>query len=284
MSNCGLETCFDAYFESNYRLLGCVTDNKVYQSILSNYCERDKCSKLNIGEKIVVNGTEIQLKAGMKISDVVEEINKNSSKTGVTALATGADGTGSGSYLTLRNNRFGSKYDLKIKSLTSNEGAGTTGIGTKEMSGDDHVGQLGGGSGMVGLDVQGTINGEAATGDGQMLTGSSDDKDAKAKGLALMITSEGPMSTKLRFSKGFGAVMRDKVVGMTGKTGIFTQTQESLNDEIDTTNQSIADMETRLLAQQDRLYAQFSSMESQLAKLQNQGSYLTSMLSGSSKK
>lgn len=238
---------------------------------------------LGADETIVVNGTNIDLKAGMKLSDVVDEINKKSTVTGVAALATGSDGTGTGGYLTLRNVRYGSNHDITIKSLTSNGGAGTTGIGTKEISGADPIGQSGGGIGMVGLDVQGTINGEAAKGEGQVLTGISEDKNAKAKGLALMITSQGPMTSDVHYTKGFGAIMRDLVVGMTGKNGIFTQTQESLNSEIDATNQNIVDMETRILAQQDRLYAQFSAMETQLAKLQDQGNYLTSMLSGSSK-
>lgn len=238
---------------------------------------------LGADESIKVNGKTIELKANMTINDVVNEINKYSRETGVSVLATAADGTGTGDYLTFRSTRYGSKHDIKISSLTSNAGAGTTGIGTKEITSADPSGESGGGTGLVGLDVQGTINGETATGDGQTLTGSSEDKDAKAKGLALMITSTGPMTSSVKYTKGFGAIVRDMVVGMTSKNGIFTQTQDSLNKEIDDTSKSILDMETRLLAQQDRLYAQFSQMESQLSKLQQQGNFLSSQLASLNK-
>lgn len=38
-----LKTSFEAYWKTNYKLLGCVMPTKETQSILSNYCNRDKC-------------------------------------------------------------------------------------------------------------------------------------------------------------------------------------------------------------------------------------------------
>ena len=222
----------------------------------------------------VGNIVQIDLTAGMTLSDIVTEINKYSSDTGVSALATGSDGTGTGNYLTLRTVRYGSKADLNAYSSLSNGGTNTTGVGIQLISAAEPEGETGTGVGLLGLDVEGTINGEDCTGSGQILTADPADENSDIKGLMLMITSSGTLTSSVYFTKGAGARLRDAVLDMTSSTGIITAAEDSLNTRIDDLDDDIADMEVRLLAQQDRLYEQFNTMEIQLARLQQQGSYL----------
>ena len=222
----------------------------------------------------VENIVEVDLTSGMTLSEIVTEINKYSSDTGVSALATGSDGTGTGNYLTLRTVRYGSSADLKAYSSLSNGGANTTGLGNVLVSAADPDGETGTGVGLVGLDVEGTIDGEDCTGSGQILAADPANENSDVEGLTLMVTSSGTLTSKVYFTKGAGARIRDAVLDMTSSTGIITAAEDSLNTRIDALGDDIADMETRLLAQQERLYKQFNTMEVQLAKLQQQGSFL----------
>lgn len=221
----------------------------------------------------------VKLTAGMTLDQVVTEVNKYSSKTGVSAVATGAGGSGSGSYLTLRSTRYGSASDITVFSNLSNGGSNTTGLGNVSATGANPGGETGTGIGFVGLDVQGTVNGEKCTGKGQLLTAEPEDKYSKIKGLSLQITASAPLNSKITFTKGVAAATRDLLVNMTSSKGSVTLVQESINTEISDYDDRIADMETRLLDYQDRMYEKFNMMESQLAKLQQQGNYLTSQLS-----
>lgn len=233
---------------------------------------------LDADEYLTINSKIVNFKAGMSLSDIVNEINKHSAETGVSALATGADGTGTGNYLTLRSLRYGSTTDIKVTSSRSNASGITTGIGNVEVSAENSAGE--GGTGFVaGLDVQGTINGEKATGSGQILTAAPDDDKSPIKGLVLQITSASVFSSNINYTKGVGSRLRDLLVNMTSSTGIITAAQKSLTSEIEDIDDRISELESRLLDKEARLYEQFNRMESQLAKLQQQGNYLAAQLS-----
>lgn len=239
--------------------------------------------KLAADETLTINSVKINLTQNMTLTDAINEINKHSSETSITATATGADGTGTGGYLSLRTAQYGSKYDFTAYSSTSNTGAGTSGLGKSSISAakPDAEGDEVAASGAVGLDIVGTINGQAATGAGQVLTAKPANPKNPVNGLTLMITSSEPISSKITYSKGIGTSLRDMLVGMTSTKGIFATTQGSINTEVADFDKTIADMEIEITNKTDRLYAQFNSMESQLSQLQSQGNYLASMLGGS---
>jgi flagellar hook-associated protein 2 len=232
----------------------------------------------------------ISLSHEWTLSRVIEEINAYSDKTGVSAVATKADGTVSSTpeentYLTLRSTRYGAAANVYAYSSLSNSAGGTSGLGNKLVSVNDSDwgGEGGTGQGLAGLDVAGTINGEACKGAGQMLTANPATSNNSIKGFCLLITSAAPLSTKVYFTKGIGTLLRDTLVNMTSLTGTVTAAQDSINTEISDLNKSIADMEQRLTIQEEKLYAQFNAMESQLAKLQEQGNYLTQQLAALNK-
>lgn len=224
--------------------------------------------------------TPISLSRGWTLSRVIAEINTYSDRTGVAAVATKADGTVSSNpeenvYLTLRSVRYGSTANVYAFSNVSNSTGSTSGLGKKLVTISDPGGESGTGVGLAGLDVAGTINGEACKGTGQMLTANPADSNSAIKGLSLLITSTSPMSTKVYFTKGIGTLLRDTLVSMTSLTGIVTAAQNSINTEISDLDKRIADMEERLNTQEEKLWKQFNNLESQLAKLQDQGNYLT---------
>lgn len=233
---------------------------------------------LTVDETISVNGTSIELTAGMGLDQVIARINSYSTDTGVMAIKTGEDGTGTGNHLTFRRVQYGSAHVVSVSSNKSRAAGVTTGLGSTAVSSTNPAGEDGLGQGMEGLDVKGTINGEEATGRGQVLSISSASSTNLAKGLSLMITATEPMSTTVRFTKGVGASLRDLLNNMTSAGGTMRTAQDGLNSHISDLTESIASMEARLADQEARIYSQFNAMEAQLAKLQQQGNYLAAQL------
>jgi flagellar hook-associated protein 2 len=230
----------------------------------------------------------ISLDQGWSLDRVVAEINKNSTETGATAIATKQDGTVSANsdentYLTIRAVRYGSDSVVHAYSSLSNSTGNTTGLGNKLVSATDPTGESGTGTGLLGLDVVGTINGKNCTGSGQSLTADPTDSKSAVKGLSLLITSTTTLASKVYFTKGIATSLRDTLINMTSTTGAITKAQDSCTTEMSDLDKSIADMSDRLQTQQDKLYAQFNAMESQLAELQQQGNYLTQQFTAMNK-
>lgn len=232
--------------------------------------------------------TAIKLTQNMKLSEVVERINSSSATTGVSALATKSDGTIStdaseNTYLTLRSLAYGSSSNVVVFSSASNADGnadGSTGIGTTQLSATTPIGE---GNityqALAGLDVQGTINGDEATGIGQVLTAKPVKANQPQEGLGILITADDPMSTTIYFKKGVGTLLRDFLANATSSTGMISQIEDSINDEMTDLDKQISDWDTRLADQQTRIETEFQNMETQLGTLQDQGNYLSSQIS-----
>lgn len=235
-------------------------------------------------ESLTLNGTTIALTNGMTQAEVIAAINAKTSVTGVTARATGADGTGTGSYLTLESGQHGSAYTLSVVSSMSNGGAAPvanrTGIGTTLVTESVAAGEAGTGSGARGVNVAGTINGETATGSGQMLTGSVG--NATTAGLVLQVTamttgSHGP----LVFTRGVGGELERMIQELIdGTESTVEQARSSVQAEIGAVSKDMKLADERLTALQERLRAQFTAMESTLGRLQNQSAQLAQQIAG----
>jgi flagellar hook-associated protein 2 len=239
---------------------------------------------LAAAENLSVNGKSIALDKDMTIDDVIARINAYSSETNVMAVKTGADGTGTGNYLTFRRLQYGGAYEVTVVSNLSYTAGDTTGVGNVKVTSADAGGESTLGQGLVGLNVAGKINGEEATGNGQILSIRSTTSKNAAKGLSLLITATEPLSSvKVVFTKGVGAALRELLSSMTSTTGRITEAQDSLNSAITQADTEIADWDTRLTDQENRLYEQFSTLEAQLAKLQQQSDYLTAQFSALNK-
>src|SRR5207244_4567518 len=125
---------------------------------------------LGADETLTINGVSVALTAGMTQAQVVNSINERTRATGVTAAATGANGSGAGNYLTFLTTGYGSAAAVSVVSSRSSArvpGPGraddSTGVGSVAATAGSAGGETGSGTGQAGLDVIGTINGETAT-------------------------------------------------------------------------------------------------------------------------
>ncbi|MGQ9697809.1 MAG: flagellar filament capping protein FliD [Armatimonadota bacterium] len=228
-------------------------------------------------EVLTINGTAVNLTAGMTLSQVVSAINAVSSTSGVTASATGANGEGTGQYLTLTSLSYGS---LSSVSAVSSQSAysGGTGIGTIVVTQANPAGETGSGTGAAGQDVQGTINGEPATGSGQMLIGA--DGNPNTAGLRLLVTAQtvGEHGV-VKITRGIADAVDQLLAFVTDTTNGPVQTaQNGLNAQIEDVKREIEEMQSRIDAATERLRKEFTDMEAALGKLQSQGNYLSAQI------
>jgi flagellar hook-associated protein 2 len=231
-------------------------------------------SPLAQDETLTINGVEIALSAGMTQTQVISKINEYTSQTGITASSS------SGS-LTLRKGFYGSSQHITAQSSVSvsqNPGA-NSGVGNVSVTEASPQGESGTGTGALGLDVQGTINGEAATGSGQYLTGNAGNSNTEGLKVRVTATVAGSYGN-LVFTRGIGGLLTDYADDITGLlTGSIATAQTSLQDQIGDIDDEIATLQARLAVQEERLYTQFNAMESALNRLQSQANFLTQQFS-----
>lgn len=125
-----------------------------------------------------------------------------------------------------------------------------------------------------GVDVAGTINGEAATGAGRILRGNSG--QSNVDGLSVMYTGTetgevGSVTLTLGVAEGFYRSIFQMVDSF---EGYITNKQDSLKRYIDRLEDQIADMEAQLERKRSRMVQQFVAMEKVVSKLQTQMSWL----------
>lgn len=101
-------------------------------------------------ETLTINGVAINLQAGLSQQDVVDQINQYTGQTGVIAQI------GTGGATELYSTAFGSHATINVQSNVT-AAATSTGFGTLLQT-------------ASGTDIQGTINGETAVGNGNVLT------------------------------------------------------------------------------------------------------------------
>lgn len=142
---------------------------------------------------------------------------------------------------------------------------------------------LTGATSIAGLDVAGTINGESASGSGQILTG--DSGNATSDGLALLVTlteaevsgldSEGVVT----LVEGIGARVSDRLKALTDATdGRLANRTSRLTRQIDEYDAEIKKMEERLEDKRVSLLGDFARLEASLAVLNSQGDMLIQQL------
>ncbi|GJQ60187.1 MAG: hypothetical protein D8M57_03215 [Candidatus Scalindua sp. AMX11] len=174
----------------------------------------------------------------------------------------------SGNNFVLTHNNYGSALGFEITELTDTLGA--EGI-------------------QAGVDVAGTINGENATGVGQILTGDAPATDltTSIEGLVLRITStdkgDGDKGT-VTLTKGVAEQMFYNIDSIVNSIdGLLTVRMDGLQDSIDNLQGTIDDMEDRLTTEQSNLEYKFVQLELNLARLQSVSSFLSQQLGSLSK-
>jgi len=140
----------------------------------------------------------------------------------------------------------------------------------------------------AGVDVAGTINGEAATGTGQILVGDAPpdiSSSTSVEDLTIKVTSTTTGSKgNVKLTMGVGERMFNDIDSIIDQfDGLLTIRMDGLQDTIDNMQKSILAMEGRLAMETLRLNQQFVALELNLSKLQSVSSFMAQQLGQLSK-
>ncbi len=129
-----------------------------------------------------------------------------------------------------------------------------------------------------GVDVAGSINGEAATGVGQVLTGNSDEANIDGLTIKYTGTATGEIGT-IKLTLGAAELFDRSLFGITDAfEGYVAFKQNSLQDQVQQTTKQIEEMEDRLGKKKEHMISRFVTMELALSKLQNQSNWLAGQI------
>jgi flagellar hook-associated protein 2 len=124
-----------------------------------------------------------------------------------------------------------------------------------------------------------TINGQAATIDGQLIYGAA---GTSVEGLILGFTppgGAGSLDTTIHFSQGIAGTMASAAAALvddtTGTVHFATDQLSQANDSLD---KQISAWDDRLSATEDQLRRQFTNLETLISQMHNQSSYLSAVL------
>lgn len=202
----------------------------------------------------------LTINSGSSLSDTVNRINSDSKLKDLVIASVNGDGK-----LTIESKRFGTAGNF---SVTSNLAAGTdnSGIGLTSL-----------GTTVNGTDIQGTINGEEATGNGQYLVGKAG--NATTEGLQIQFTGTTTgLVGSISLRKGIGTQASDLVSSfLDSVNGILTASDNTLKAQYDDINDQIASLNDRMALKEADLRAKFTRMEEAISKIQSQGSRLSAL-------
>lgn len=166
-----------------------------------------------------------------------------------------------GNTLEISSVRAGSKSSIEITSVDVNS-AVTLGLGV--------------GIGSTGLDVGGTIGGEPASGEGNILTAAV---GSNAEGLQLLIGPGAPGSRgTVTFSRGLANQLDVLLDDYLASDGLLQNRSDGLQDRVDDMDEQREALERRLEAIETRYRTQFAGLDILLAQLQSTSEYLTQQL------
>ena len=133
--------------------------------------------------------------------------------------------------------------------------------------------------GTTGLNVEGTINGETATGFGQNLTGSSTSETAQAKGLKIKITG-GALGDRgtVNFSRGLAAALANTLGEYRGATGLLESRVSDYESRLDDLEEERDTLDLRMERFEERLRLQFIAMDRLVGEYNNTLSFLDQQL------
>lgn len=185
--------------------------------------------------------------------------------------------------------------DGKIKLTDDTTGASLMTLTLTEPAGLD-FGTVSASTGIIngsdsGVDVAGTINGEAATGSGRVLTGDAPatGETTSVEGLSVKVTltpdqlaSQGESQGNVKITMGVAEKFDRALYDITDPIdGYVAFKQESLNNSIDDSETQIEQMEAFLDRRTETLINRFVAMELALSKIKSQSDWLTGQINAS---
>ena len=141
----------------------------------------------------------------------------------------------------------------------------------------------------LGVDVEGTINGEAASGDGRILRGDSGNPNTDGLGVRITLTAaqliaQGQDQGSVKVVQGVANKLSRTLSAMTDPLdGLIATREGAIEDTIQSNVDQIERLLERLELKQSTLQRQFTVMETTLAELNSMGSFLGSQLASLSR-
>lgn len=178
--------------------------------------------------------------------------------------------------LQLTSMAYGSSASFAVTSTAA--GAGTTGLATVADNPQS----------FTGTDVQGTINGQAAAGIGQLLQGAS---GTAAQGLLVLVSATpaqvtsggGSINSTVTYQPGIAQALAN-VAYTAGNpaNGSLVNATAGVQSNMNDLSKQISNWDPILQEQLDQLNAEFGAMETSLASLKATQTYLTQFMSSAS--
>lgn len=198
---------------------------------------------------------------GDSLQDLADKVNQNANlKDRLTASVEGGK-------LVFVSKNFGASTAFEIKSnlaaADNNSGLGTTG-----------------GTATAGLNIAGTINGEAATGSGQFLIGN--EGNTNTEGLQIQYTGSATgLVGSVNFTSGLSQRITSVLSSFTDSVdGILTANDNSIKDQIKDFDVRLEELADQLQLREAFLRQRFAVMEQAIASLNAQQSQIGAITSG----
>lgn len=188
-------------------------------------------------------------------TEIQSKINGNADITKVGASVSVSE---SGGVFTITSNRYGSEYSVGVSGGTAKAAL----FGTPLIT--------------TGLDVAGKINGVAATGSGQTLTGAEGND---SEGLAIKITggSTGSRGT-VSYSQGYAHQFEKLAISLLSSEGPLQARTNGLDTSIKSLSKTKQRLTDQLAATEKRYRAQFTALDTVIANMTKTSSFLTQQL------
>ncbi len=216
-----------------------------------------------------LSGPSINIPVGSTAADIVSLINSNTAVS--SQLSASLDSTG---HLKLTSKLYGSAASFQVVSSAA-AATNTSGIGNLVLA-------------VTGQDVQGTINGEPATGNGQYLTGSMQGSNGSANGqalgLELRVTATQPGSYgNVVYTSGVANQLNNMITNLTDPSvGLITVATQNLQTQYNNDQTNINQIEANITLEQQTLQLQFTAMEQAISTLQANSAGLAALTSAGS--
>ena len=208
-------------------------------------------------------------------SQAAQRIQSALEQAGVTGLVAGVEDLGGGAEaLTLSSTGYGASTTFEVYEVDNlvdrNRVDGGTVFGLESAAGERHAG----------TDVEGTIDGQAATGSGRTLTATT----GPAEGLSvftvggLRIPEGEPRSFDVSFWHGIGGAMDSQLARAEGSTGSIARARGGIDSQISLFQSRIEQFEQRLESREITLRRQFVALETAMDRFNSQSTWLAGQL------
>jgi flagellar hook-associated protein 2 len=207
------------------------------------------------------NSYQLIANVGATLQDTVNQINSDSKLSPLLTASISSSGA-----LQLDSKIYGTPGNFTVQSnlATSDDDSG---IGTSLQTPT-----------TAGLDVAGTINGEAATGNGQVLTGTSTDPNAAGLSIQYTGTQAGSVGT-IAFNQGIATEFSTLLKGMTDPSnGLIATATNGLQTQYTSLSTDITNLTATMNSDTANLQNEFNNMETLIGQLQAEGKDLDALL------